>query len=54
MANVSDERPADTEYTERVTMLRLEMEELVARLCELEDDMRHDDNVARVNEEWRD
>ena len=40
--------PADCEYTERANVLRMDLEDLLARLSELVDDMRHEDNVDRV------
>jgi hypothetical protein len=52
---VSDQNPAtDSEYIERLTILRLDLEELLARLTELEDDVRHDENVARTaDRDWK-
>lgn len=38
----------DCEWVERLIALRLDAEELAASLVELEEDMRHGQNVARV------
>lgn len=47
-----EEQPfVDCEWVERLTAFRVEMEDWLARIRELEDDMRHDQNVARVEQE---